>query len=115
MEVLQGEQYTQYIGGDNIDPNVCTQILIAIVNESRTRRLLLFGLNPIEGVTYDGVVEASEDPAYKVKITFTEEQTNRLAPGLYFLEAKRVLADNQVIKDQVELFTIIKSYTSVTL
>lgn len=111
MILYQGEQYTQYIGGDNIDPNVCEQILLAVVNESRTKRFLLFGLNTIEGVTFDGTVKVSDDPEYAVMIDFTSELTQRLSPGVYFLEAARELPDGQVIKDQVELFTIVKSYT----
>ena len=111
MVLYQGEQYTQYIGGDNVDPAVCEQILLAVVNESRTKRFLFFGLNVIEGVTFDGTVQASDDPEYAVMIDFTFELTQRLPPGKYFLEAARELPDGQVIKDQVELFTIVKSYT----
>lgn len=111
MVLYQGEQYTQYIGGDNIDPNVCEQVLLAVVNESRTKRFLLFGLTPIEGVEFDGDVQVSDDDEYEVMVEFTSEMTRALVPGKYFLEAARELPDGQVIKDQVELFTIVKSYT----
>ena len=51
--------------GDNVDPAVCEQILLAVVNESRTKRFLFFGLNVIEGVTFDGTVQVSDDTEYE--------------------------------------------------
>jgi hypothetical protein len=92
MDIIQGEQFTRYIGGTNIGYSQCDQIVL-VCYECSTKAIA-FTFVKVADPLYPGaaLLEPSDDPDYELKIFVTEAMTENLRPGTYKMEAKRVIS-----------------------
>lgn len=115
MEILQGEQFVRYIGGTNIDYDLCSQIVLACYKE-KTKEIALTWVKVADEENYPDaeLLEKSDNPNYKLKILVTSEMTEALDLGVYHMEAKRTLIDDTttIIKGQTPFFNVKKSVTT---
>jgi|WetSurMetagenome_2_1015567.scaffolds.fasta_scaffold01806_12 hypothetical protein len=114
MEILQGEQFTRYITGTNIDYDTCSQIVLRVY-EKTTGKIALTFVKVADEETYSGaeLLTKSDTTDYKLKVFITSAMTKELNPGIYCMEAKRVISgeDQPIIKGVQDFFTVKVSRT----
>ena len=88
----------RYIAGSNIDYDLCDQIVLSIYNADTGA----VALNFVKAFDTDypssattNLLAKSVSADYKLQIFVTEAMTKALAPGSYYMEAKRVISGVQ--------------------
>lgn len=114
MDKIQGSQFYAYLTGNNMDYDLCSQIVL-VVYDGSTEQIVWRFVKQTDPVQYPDayIIEKSEDPDYKLKIFITEAMTLALQPGTYKMEAKRVIAGikQPVMKSRSVFLTITKTLT----
>ena len=111
MDIIQGEQFTRYIGGVNIGYDQCDQIILLCYDCATKETAFVFVKVADPAYPAAGLIEKSDDTEYELKIFVTEAMTENLRPGTYKMEAKRVISGvkQPIAKGREPFFTVSKT------
>lgn len=91
MKAVKGTQFPRYIGGQNINYDLCSQILLVVYNELSKQKVLYFTKVPDPKYPSAGQILKSDNPEYELMVWITEDMTLSLAVGSYMIEGKRTI------------------------
>jgi hypothetical protein len=91
MEIFRGEQFYRYLAGEGLDYDLCSQIVLCIYE--KTRGSVAVNFVKVQDAQFPNapLVERSDNPNFKLMIFLSAEITEKLQPGEYMIEAKRVI------------------------